>query len=217
MKALDSVTTLMAANYDEKRGTYLNRLMKAKGVYPTPTQFVLGYIELAGKRDSISRADSSFMRYTPKTLKTKLMDEAVPASEAESVAISQRKENVYAKRMIRQMYKQGVPMLVGTDAPGFPLVPGFSVHQEMEHLVEIGMSTKAVLQAATINPARSLGWDKQMGSVAICKEADLILLDKNPLQDIKNIKKIHTVFVRGKLLTKKALEKMLEDVSLLCK
>ena len=90
----------------------------------------------------------------------------------------------------------GVPLLVGTDAPEPFCPPGYSLHQEMELMVQSGMKPAAVLQAATINNARSLKQQEQIGSIAVGKLADIVILDSDPIKDIRNTRRI-TRIIRG--------------------
>ena len=98
--------------------------------------------------------------------------------------------------LLRAMHKAGVPLLAGTDSNSF----GFALHRELEALVEIGLSPGEALQTATINPARFAGLEKAVGRVATGYAADLILLDANPLQAIRNAGRINAVILRGQLL-----------------
>jgi adenine deaminase len=79
-------------------------------------------------------------------------------------------------------------------------------------LVEAGLSPMAALQTATRNAAQFLGREKELGTVEKGKLADLVLLDANPLKDIKNTQKIASVIVGGKLLTRQTLDKMLAEI-----
>ena len=97
--------------------------------------------------------------------------------------------------------KAGVPILAGTDANTTPAPIGHpaygdSLHTELELLVEAGLSTKDALRAATILPARYFGlWDR--GLIAPGRRADVVLLSKNPLDDIKNTRSIVAVWAGG--------------------
>jgi imidazolonepropionase-like amidohydrolase len=119
-----------------------------------------------------------------------------------------------ATSQVRAMHQTGVPFLAGTDTPGVPYVfPGFSVHDELALLVaEGGFTPVEALQAATRNPARFLGQEKDLGTVEPGKVADLVLLDADPLADIHNTTKIAAVVVNGKLLPRTELDKMLAAV-----
>lgn len=94
------------------------------------------------------------------------------------------------------LHRAGVELLVGTDAPFHFTPPGFSFHQEMELLVESGVPPAAVLVAATRNNARAVGLSSEIGEIAPGRRADLVLLDANPLGDIRHTRRIALV-VRG--------------------
>jgi imidazolonepropionase-like amidohydrolase len=110
--------------------------------------------------------------------------------------------------LLRAMHVAGVPLLAGTDTNAF----GFALHRELEALVDAGLSPREALQTATINPARFAGLETEVGRVAAGYSADLILLDANPLQDIRNTSKINAVILRGQLLERVALDDMLAKV-----
>ena len=76
---------------------------------------------------------------------------------------------------------------------------GETLHDELQELVSAGLTPAEALQSATIAPARFLGWDQAMGTIEARKVADLVMLDANPLEDIRNTRKIAAVVVRGKV------------------
>jgi imidazolonepropionase-like amidohydrolase len=115
------------------------------------------------------------------------------------------------RSMVLAQHRAGVAILAGTDMGVFYVFPGFSLHQELEELVQAGLSPLEALQSATLNPARFLKREKDLGSVEKGKLADLVLLDDNPLENISNTKKIFAVIVNGKLLRRKDLDKLLEQ------
>jgi imidazolonepropionase-like amidohydrolase len=116
--------------------------------------------------------------------------------------------------LVRAMHQAGVPFLIGTDTPGVPYVfPGFSLHDELALLVaEGGFTRLEAIQAATRDTARFLGREKDMGTVEPGKLADLILLDADPLADIRNTTKIAAVVANGRLLPRRELDQMLAEV-----
>ena len=101
------------------------------------------------------------------------------------------------------LYRAGVPLLVGTDAPEPQVTPGFSMHQELELLVESGLSPADALSAATLNNARILNQSDNLGGIESGKWADLVILNADPTADIRNTRKIDTV-IRGGRITKPA-------------
>ncbi len=104
-------------------------------------------------------------------------------------------------------------ILAGTDAGGIrDVFPGFSLHDELELLVQAGFTPVEAIQAATINPAKFLGLEKSLGTIEKGKLADLVLLEANPLENISNTKKIFAVIVNGRYLSNEMLQKMLADV-----
>jgi imidazolonepropionase-like amidohydrolase len=112
------------------------------------------------------------------------------------------------------LHNHGVPILVGTDLGSWYIYAGFSVHDEMELLVEEGrLSPLTVLQAATLNPATYLGARDSLGTVDVGKIADLVILDANPLQAIENTRRIHAVVLGGRFFDRRALDQMLAKVA----
>jgi len=106
--------------------------------------------------------------------------------------------------------QEGVRFLAGTDLANPYIYPGSSLHDELQNLVAAGFTPLAALQAATIEPARFLGAVDSMGTVAPGSVADLVLLDANPLEDIRNTTRIRAVVASGKLWDRKALDGLLE-------
>jgi imidazolonepropionase-like amidohydrolase len=113
--------------------------------------------------------------------------------------------------LIMAMHRAGVKMLAATDALVWYVFPGFSLHDELELFVKAGLTPMEALQTATRNPAIYLGLIDMIGTVERGKQADLVLLDANPLENISNTKRITAVIVRGRLIPKVSLDKMLMD------
>lgn len=113
--------------------------------------------------------------------------------------------------MVHDLYQAGAPLLLGTDAPMPCAVPGFAVHQELQNLVDAGLSPYAALQTATTNPARFLNRLNDVGTVTEGKQADLLLLAANPLVDIANTTQIAGVMMQGQWLSAAVLQQMLNE------
>ena len=109
------------------------------------------------------------------------------------------------------MKRAGVGFLAGTDEENPYCFPGFSLHDELALLVKAGFSPLEALEAATINPARYLGRESTIGTIEAGKDADLILLDANPLDDIRNTTKIRTVVANGRLYDRAAIDQILAN------
>ncbi|HST07899.1 MAG TPA: amidohydrolase family protein, partial [Gemmatimonadaceae bacterium] len=111
--------------------------------------------------------------------------------------------------LVRRLNRVGVPILAGSDSPNPFVYPGFSLHDELALLVRAGLTPAEALRTATINPARFLGLTDSLGTVAVGKVADLVLLDANPLADIGNTKRIRAVIQGGRLMNRDMLDAML--------
>ncbi|MFT4568920.1 MAG: hypothetical protein ACI9FN_003890 [Saprospiraceae bacterium] len=110
-----------------------------------------------------------------------------------------------------RLSQNGVKIMAGTDANLPPTVPGFSLHDELEALLRSGMSTAQVLQSATSTPATWL--ESNAGAIEMGRKANLVLLDKNPLEEIRNTRSINSVFANGKLFDRALLDKILKSVA----
>ena len=112
--------------------------------------------------------------------------------------------------LVGSMHRAGVGILAGTDSPFEPSVfPGFSIHDELDLMVKSGLSPLQALQTATVNPARYLRATAMFGSIEEGKIADLVLLEANPLHDIRNTRTVHAVIAAGKLFSRSILDEML--------
>jgi len=109
------------------------------------------------------------------------------------------------------MHKAGVPMLVGSDNYGIQ-VTGFSAHEDMEQLQRVGIPAYDVLRASTVMAARFLERSASAGTINEGKNAQFVLLSKNPLDDIKNTRSITGVMLKGQWHDRNDLDKMLQEV-----
>jgi len=115
--------------------------------------------------------------------------------------------------VVNAMHRAGVTFLAGTDTPpGVYIFPGFSLHEELQRFVAAGFTPMEALQTATLNPAKFLGRENELGTIEKGKLADMVLLDANPLDDIRNTQKIAAVIVNGRGYARADLDKMLADV-----
>lgn len=112
--------------------------------------------------------------------------------------------------LMGELADAGVKIIAGTDYPNPFCYPGFSLHDELQLMVEGGMSSKQALQTATINPAIFMDKEAEFGTIEVGKTASLVLLNADPLADIKNTTTINAVFLRGKYLDNNAVEDLLE-------
>jgi imidazolonepropionase-like amidohydrolase len=115
--------------------------------------------------------------------------------------------------VVGELRRAGVRFLAGTDTPpGVLVMPGFSLHDELELFVQAGFTPREALETATLNPATYLGLGSQLGAVETGKQADLVLLDANPLESIGNTRRIAAVIARGRYLPRGELDRILSQV-----
>ena len=117
------------------------------------------------------------------------------------------------RKFVGMCNRAGVKILAGTDGPGIGrLAPGFGLHHELKLLVEAGLKPIGALQAATINAARALRKDNEIGSLEPGKVADILLLNSDPLSDIHNTTKIDSVLLRGRMFDRASLDATLATI-----
>jgi hypothetical protein len=143
------------------------------------------------------------LKYVPKSIR----DSWPPLKDEGSDPYKRQIEGIY--KLVGLSTRTKITVLAGTDTGDPYTIPGATLHDELEQLVAAGLSPHQALTAATIAPARFLEWDEAMGTVEQGKVADLVLLDANPLVDIKNARKIAGVFARGKYYSRASLDKIL--------
>jgi imidazolonepropionase-like amidohydrolase len=111
--------------------------------------------------------------------------------------------------IVRKMHAAGVPFLAGTDTPaGVDVIPGISLHLELQRFVAAGFTPLEALQTATLNPADFYNRRADFGTVQIGRIADLVLLKKNPLDDIANTRSIAGVIADGRYFSSADLEQL---------
>lgn len=117
------------------------------------------------------------------------------------------------QKVTKMMKQSGVKMLAGSDLGGIWVIPGFGLHQEFRELAASGLSPLEILQMTTLNGAEFMKREASMGTVDAGKNADLVLLDANPIDDAANLSKISAVVLKGKYFSKSALEKLKSEVA----
>jgi len=111
----------------------------------------------------------------------------------------------YKLQILKKLNDGGCLLLLGSDPGGSFQMHGFNMYEEMTHWSDAGIGNYDILKAATINPAKFFNEETQWGTIEVGKTADLILLDKNPLDDIRYIKTVELTLVKGKVFWKKEL------------
>ena len=124
----------------------------------------------------------------------------------------------FQKQFVKAFHDAGVPLLLGTDTPTIPgIVQGFGIHQDLGNLVSAGLRPYDAIAAGTRNAGEFIGKyvpaAEPFGTIAVGKRADLILLEANPLEDVANIAKRRGVMIRGRWLSEKTLQRLLNELA----
>ena len=157
------------------------------------------------------------LKYLPPDLRTRWFGSPDAASNERTAEDIEMGKMVFKRKLeiVGMMRREGIEFLAGTDTPVPGGFPGFTLHDELAVLVQAGFTPMEALQAATLNPARFLGKEKELGTIEKGKIADLVLLDANPLQDISKTQKIEAVVLAGRLIPRSELAEMLAKVEAL--
>jgi imidazolonepropionase-like amidohydrolase len=206
--------SLELETYSETKAAGLFAEFKKNGTWQCPTLTVLHNVRFI---DDSELANDSRMKYMPRMFKAvwnPTNDFRFNDRTADDVAIGKK---LFQKELevVGAMKRAGVGILAGTDTQNPYCFPGFSLHDELVWLVRAGLTPLEALQAATVNGARFMNRDKELGTIEKGKLADMVLLDANPLEDIANTKKIWGVVFGGKFYSRAALDEMLRKVEVL--
>ena len=200
------------ASYDPVRAANLFALLAKNHTWQCPTLVWERGGNLIDEADFAHDTRASYVPAYWKDVTWKRFTDEILHDNTDDLAT---RERFVAKELevVNAMRQAGIPFLAGTDtAPGVYIFPGFSLHEELQRFVAAGFTPMQALQTATLNPARFLGRDKELGTVEPGKLADLVLLDANPLEDIRNTQSIAAVIVNGRYLSRAHLDKLLAGV-----
>jgi imidazolonepropionase-like amidohydrolase len=119
------------------------------------------------------------------------------------------------KKIVLNLYNSKAKLIAGTDAGNLPLlIPGYSLHQELKIMSEIGIPNYEVLKMTTINAALAMNKETEFGTIEVGKRADLLLLNSNPLDKIENLQDKNGLMVRGIWLSEEEIKKLTDKVKL---
>jgi imidazolonepropionase-like amidohydrolase len=153
------------------------------------------------------------LKYVPVSVRREWELESLRVRTSPDVLERTKEQSARELELANTMRRAGVQFMAGSDGPGPYVFPGFSLHAELEWLVKVGFSPTQALQSATIDPALFLAKLDKFGVVEAGHAADLVLLEANPLDDIRNTSKIAAVIVTGKYYSRQDLDKMLARVA----
>jgi imidazolonepropionase-like amidohydrolase len=195
-----------AQTIDTTKARALFALLARNGTWQVPT---LTYWAGLTRDPASEAAADSFSRYLP---------ESVTRGWQSQLAALQSRKDAYRivasahRWILSEMRRAGVRIMAGTDALAIGCLPGFGLHDELELLVSAGLSPLEAIQSATRNVAEFLSARDSLGTVEAGRVADLVVLDANPLADIRNARRIGAVVAAGRLYDRASIEQLRADV-----
>jgi imidazolonepropionase-like amidohydrolase len=200
-----------AGDANEVATLTLARRTREAGVWNVPTQTLMESVAQARARDSLNARPE--LRYIPAQMRqqwntqTGTIAADLPAADVVSRWIAVR------RRLLKALNDAGAGLLLGSDAPQIWNVPGFSIHRELQALVAAGLTPFEALATGTRNVAAYLGTSGRAGTVAVGKQADLVLLDGNPLTDVRNTTRRAGVMLRGVWMPWGDIRRRLDEIA----
>ena len=195
---------------DESKIPELVKLTKDAGIANVPTMPLWEVI--LGLHDPAPMNNRPELRYMPPQTRQAWADRVRTTFAAADKAAVQNQITL-RNRILKALSDAGTMILLGSDAPQLYSVPGFSLQREMETMVAAGMTPYQVLASGTINVARFHKNESETGTVAVGRRADLLLVDGNPLQDIRNMSRKSGVMVKGRWLPWSEIQERLDRIA----
>lgn len=202
----------LGGHLDQSRMASLVTATKAAGVWNVPTQTLMENLGPDVSAEALARRPE--MRFVPPDMLAEWAQEKGSIlKEAGASAESARKTLEVRRKLIRALHAGGAGLLLGSDAPQIYNVPGYSIHRELEVVVAAGLTPYQALETGTRNVAIYFGTLAESGTIEAGKRADLVLLEGNPLSDIRNTSRRAGVMLHGRWLPKDAIESRLAAIA----
>jgi imidazolonepropionase-like amidohydrolase len=185
---------MLAAEVDVDRISEIARATAKAGTWNVPTETLIEVrIDATPVAELRNQPGTQFMR--PETVERWVESKQALLAERDFNPVAAAAAIELRRRLILELHKAGAGLLLGSDSPQVFNVPGYSLHRELDVLVAAGLSPYEALRTGTVAVAEFLG--SNGGTVSVGRDADLVLLDANPLQEIKHARRIHGVLLRG--------------------
>jgi hypothetical protein len=198
-----------ATTYDVKKATELFSTFISNNTWQVPT---LIWIRTQSTLDAPKWDTDRRLKYVPASVRKQWDRKQLLEQIPPDILADYKNEAIRSAKLVKAMQKVGVRFLAGSDGPDPYVFPGFSLHDELALLVQNGFTPAQALQAATTNPSIFMDKQEKYGAVEKDHAADLVLLEANPLEDIRNTRKIDAVIRAGKYYSREELDKILLEV-----
>ncbi|MEO8910942.1 MAG: amidohydrolase family protein [Gemmatimonadaceae bacterium] len=193
-------------SYDSARCKTVIETLARNHTWVTPT--LVAYQPYAHNFDSAATHPER-SKYVPGIVQGGWLTKLTPWARPDSFTV----RSSFSFDRTAELQKAGVGLLAGTDAPRAFVYPGFSLHDELALLVQAGLTPLQSLRTATYNPALYFGALDSLGTIGQGKVADLVLLDADPLLDIRNTRRISAVIANGRVFDSSAIRGLLDHVA----
>jgi hypothetical protein len=196
-------------SYSPQKAAQLFQKFVMNHTAQTPTLPLL--IHLAYLRPESDLANDPRLKYIPGKLRRgwEVGRQAALANQSEPDFVLRKRLTERSLSIVKEMHDTGVVIMAGTDSTAPNVFPGFGLHEDLFYMVEAGLTPMEALRTATSVPAEFLGRSAAQGAMAPGQRADLLLLDANPLEDIRNALKIRAVILNGEYLDRSVLDELL--------
>ena len=199
-------------SYDPDLANKVFSKLASQNAYITPTLYIGTVLsELA----EVDHKSDSLLNYIGMGIQTTYRGRLETAIKAKSQGNTSRSQlGILAKEMIVPLYDSGIKLLAGSDSGAYNsfVYPGESLHLELQSLVAAGLTPQQALITSLINGPEFFGLGKSYGGISKNKIANLVILEKNPLEDIKNLSNIKASIIRGNIYDRSMLDSMLKEI-----
>jgi len=205
----DGASSATVDDVDEKKIADIVRQTQEAGSWNCVTLVVLHNQVSVEEAEKLQLKPA--MKYVPREIRSMWDASTDPSLKAEDFARFRRRDAFFI-RLTKSLYDGGARLLIGTDTANPFVVPGFSLHEELDNFIKAGLTPYQTIKIATADAAEFLGQQHEFGTVEVGKRGDLLLLSANPLEDIRNAQKRVGVMVRGRWLSESELQNQLNHL-----
>lgn len=196
-------------NRDAKMAEII-QMTKENDVWIVPTQALWETIIGAADYEAMKQYDE--LKFIPKQVLQNYYNFVENRQNSGYYSENPQKHAELRRKLLGEMNEAGVRILMGTDAPQLFSVPGFSIHRELPHMKAAGMTNFEIIESGSKNVGEYFAdWD-DFGTIAEGQRADLILVNKNPLEDLSHIQNHSGVMVQGKWYSREMIDEKLAEI-----